>query len=84
MRVILEPTGNLTSAHGKHDFSVPFVLLGETNGAAREAFLMEETFPFETAYTVQKSGAPLDTVLGTSALNFLYNKTIGVKRICSH
>jgi hypothetical protein len=27
MRVILEPTGNLTSAHGKHDFSVPFVLL---------------------------------------------------------
>jgi hypothetical protein len=56
---------------------------GEANGAGREAFLIVETFPFDTTYTVQKSGAPLDTVLGTSALNFLYNKTTGVKWVWS-
>ncbi|KAJ6883927.1 hypothetical protein NC652_031020 [Populus alba x Populus x berolinensis] len=53
---ILEPTGNLTSARRKHEFSVPSVLLSvEANGAGREAFLIVETFPFDTPYTVQKS-----------------------------
>ncbi|KAB5526538.1 hypothetical protein DKX38_020385 [Salix brachista] len=44
-------------------FMLETCLSGEAKGAGREAFLIVETFPFETTYTVQKSGAPLDTVL---------------------
>lgn len=36
---------------------------GELKGADRDAFFTDETFPFEMTYTVQKSGAPFDTLL---------------------
>ena len=38
---------------------------GEVLGAGRDAFRTEERWiPFGITYTVQKSGAPFDTVLG--------------------
>lgn len=49
---------------------------GETAGAGREADLMDEIFPFEITYTVQKSGAPFDTFPGISAvLNLLWGNS---------
>lgn len=36
---------------------------GDLYGAAREEFRCEEIFPLEMAYTVQKSGAPFETLL---------------------
>lgn len=48
----------------------------ENAGAALEADLIDWIFPLETTYTVQKSGAPFDTVPGISAtLNLLIQKT---------
>lgn len=47
---------------------------GEVNGAERDAFRFEEIFPLDTTYMLQKSGAAFDTLLGTSALNFLQDK----------
>lgn len=41
-----------------------WLTIGELYGAAREAFRTEEIFPLEMTYTVQKSGAPFDTLLG--------------------
>jgi hypothetical protein len=42
---------------------------GDTRGAARMALRCEDTLPLFTTYTVQKSGAPLEMVVGMSALN---------------
>lgn len=36
---------------------------GEVKGVERDAFLTDDTFPFEMTYTLQKSGAPFDTLL---------------------
>lgn len=36
---------------------------GELYGAGREALRCEESFPLEMTYTVQKSGAPFETLL---------------------
>lgn len=47
---------------------------GEMNGAGREAFRFEEIFPLPMTYTLQKSGAAFDAIIGTSALNFLNHK----------
>lgn len=45
---------------------------GEETGAAREAARVEEIFPLEMRYTVQKSGTPFDTPPGISfGLNLL-------------
>ena len=45
---------------------------GEKEGAERDAFLTDDTFPFEMTYTVQKSGAPFDTLPPTlDVLNLL-------------
>lgn len=40
-------------------------------GSGRVALLAELTFPFEITYTEQKSGAPFNTLPGTSGLNIL-------------
>lgn len=51
---------------------------GETAGAGREAARINEIFPLEITYTVQKSGAPFDTVLGISdILNLTGQKHCG-------
>lgn len=39
---------------------------GEETGAVREAARVEEIFPLEMTYTVQKSGTPFDTLEGMS------------------
>lgn len=45
---------------------------GETAGAGREADLVDEIFPLDMTYTVQKSGTPFDILPGMSiALNLL-------------
>lgn len=42
-------------------------------GAGRAAVRDDDTFPFEMMYTLQKSGAPLYTAVGTSnPLNLLF------------
>lgn len=38
------------------------------DGSGCEAERMEATFPFEMTYTLQKYGAPFNTVLGISLL----------------
>lgn len=41
-------------------------------GAGREADLIDDIFPLDITYTVQKSGAPFDTLPGMSVvLNLL-------------
>lgn len=46
---------------------------GETAGAGREADRIDDIFPFDITYTVQKSGAPFETFPGTSVvLNLLW------------
>jgi hypothetical protein len=42
---------------------------GDTRGAVRIALRCDDTLPLFTMYTVQKSGAPLEMVVGMSALN---------------
>lgn len=43
-------------------------MTGEINGAGREAFLTEEIFVLDMTYTVQKSGAAFDALLGMSVV----------------
>lgn len=46
--------------------------IGEEIGAVRDAAWVEEIFPLEMTYTVQKSGTPFDTLPGISlTLNLL-------------
>lgn len=54
---------------------------GEVKGAGREAFLTEDTFPFEMTYTVQKSGAAFDTLLPMlDVLNLVQKSQIPIIR----
>ena len=51
--------------------------VGAGAGAEEEADRTEEIFPLAMTYTVQNSGAALDTVLGTSVvLNLLFDRIL--------
>lgn len=55
---------------------------GELKGADREAFFTDETFPFDITYTVQKSGAPFDTLLPVlDDLNLIQKSQMGIIKI---
>jgi hypothetical protein len=61
----------------------------ELTGEEREAARMDCIFPLAITYTVQKSGAPFDTLPATSAAlnllgrNFLEVQEFGIN-LCSH
>lgn len=62
----------LVSLESGGSWSGILVMNGGRAGAGREADRKDDIFPLEIIYTVQKSGAPLDTLFATSVfLNLL-------------